>query len=291
MSLNHEFRRKGIGGSDVATILGIAHFKEQTQLALYTYIKKGRRSGDNACKRKGKEAESEILDAYEKEKHIVLERNQAVVDKTCEIFRCNLDGINRALRIPVEAKTSYGRWGRGTPEAIPLQYTAQVAYQAAITEAAHVDIAVKFSDSEVIEYFIYNRNERLEKGIRDKVLAWWEKHIIGDIKPVPANQSDYDRFIDRKLIDAPDDILNLYEQYKKLLVSHQEAEEVKATIKEWAKETCQGNMDLLFPDGTVLGGQSFKNNPAKIDAAAMQKDGIDVDKYTSRSRSLSFTLK
>jgi predicted phage-related endonuclease len=289
--LNHEFRRKGIGASDVATILDLAHFKDQTPLALYYYIKRAKRSKDNACKRAGKEAENKILDAYEKDKLIVLERNQSVVDKTCEIFRCTLDGINRPLRIPVEAKTSYGRWGNGAPEAIPLQYTAQVAYQAAITDADHVDIAVKFSDSEVIEYFIYNRNEKLEKGIRDKVLAWWEKHIVGDIKPAAANQSDYDRFIDRKLIDAPDKILKLYEQYKKLLVSHKKAEEVKATIKEWAKETCQGNMDLLFPDGTVLAVQSFKNNPVKVDTKEMKKDKIDVDKYTSRSRSLCFTLK
>jgi predicted phage-related endonuclease len=93
--LNHEVRRQGIGASQVATILGISPW--ETPLALYHYIKHGKMKKDNASMKNGRKQEKVILDAYEAEKHIALERNQQVIDKTCEIFRCNLDGINWTL--------------------------------------------------------------------------------------------------------------------------------------------------------------------------------------------------
>lgn len=290
--LNHEFRRKGIGGSDVATILGISPW--QSQLALYHYIKEtGIATKDNSAMKYGREKEADILTQYEHDKDIPIERNQQIVDSSCEIFRGNVDGINRYKRVLVEAKTAFKRKGWGVKESdnIPIHYMAQCAYYAAIEDSEKVDIAVKFADTESIEYFIYNRNEKLEKGIRGKVLRWWENHIVEDHEPEPSCKSDYDDFVNVEIVDAPNHILSLYQDYKKLIPAAKEAKKIKEAIKKWANERCSGKMKVRFPDCSVLGVQSFKHNPDKIDAAAMQKDGLDVDKYTSKSRSLCFKLK
>lgn len=287
--LDHDFRRKGIGGSDVAAILKISPW--QTPLGLYNYIKYGIKQKDNASMKAGREAEEGILRAYEALNNVVLERHKTIIDKECSIFRGNLDGFNEIPNIPVEVKRAFKRkgWGDSGSANIPNHYIVQCAWYAPILDSEKVDVAVKFEAEEEIKYYSIPRNKPLEERMRDKAYAWWQKHIVKNIAPDPINDYDQHNFVDMKIIDAPDHILDLHDEYKKLLPAVKEAQELKEVIKAWANENCKGKLQVLFPDKSLLGRQYFTERKT-VDTKAMKKSGINVDDFVVKSRSLSWRL-
>jgi len=289
--LDHDFRRKGIGGSDVAAILKISPW--QTPLGLYYYIKCGFRLPDSPTMKAGRDAEKIILDAYEKDYDIIIDRNPQLVDKKYPIFRGNADGINRQKGLLVEAKRAFKRseWGKPGTTKIPNYYIVQCAYYAAIEDSEKIDIAAQFGfeGKETQEYYRYERNEKLENRLREKVADWWEKHIVQNVIPDPINECDDLNFIKGKIMHAPDSILDLYEKYKKLKPVLEEAQQIKNTIRQWAKKESKGALRVLFPDDSMLGTQVYVEQNT-VDKQALKKSGIDLSKIIFKKKKLTWGL-
>jgi len=302
--LNHEVRRKGIGGSDVATIMWqmrpklrkkIHLFAHQTPLGLWDYITYGVRMRENASQSYGKIMESIIIDDYEKRNEIILTRDEPVIDKKNPLFRGNLDAIYKPTPLPFEAKTARTTegWGMKRIDIIPSAYALQCLHYGAITDSPHIDVGVKFEGRDEVQYYHVPRNLKLESTMRDVCAEWWETHIVQNKKPDPINQFDQDTFVDIGRVSAPDDILELYEQYstldKKLAKEWKEKEKIKEQINLWAKKNIKEKSLVLFPDGTQLGRLYFSTKyPIQIDL--LKGDNIDVDKYKQKKTSVCFKL-
>jgi hypothetical protein len=149
-------------------------------------------------------------------------------------------------------------------------------------------VAVKFGTSEKIEYFVYNRREALEKKLRDRVLAWWEKHIVKNVAPAAINDSDA-QLLDLVYIAAPDKILKLYEERKTLKEKADRYQGITEEIKAWVRKESPGKTIVQFPDESTLGTQSFKNY-SKLNASRLKTDGIDLEKYKETTTSVCFKL-
>ena len=295
MSINHDFRRKGIGASDVAAILQISPW--QTPLALWHYIKHGIKQPDTKPKKKGRELEGQITTKYEKDTGLLFLRNQEMVDDRNEIWRCNLDAFSIDPRLVVEIKTANKRkgWGKeGTCE-IPNHYITQVAYQRAIAKTDRVDVVVKFDNDEKLYCYHYEPNFPLEERLREKVLEWWETYIIGDIPPPAINDKDKNNFEDTKILVAPSHIIELCVQAQLKRDAEKRAateqKEIREAIEAWMREkNADGKATIVDDKGNSLVMQYFSNR-SNFDKARAEKDGIDVDKYTINKLSKVLKIK
>lgn len=137
-------RKKGIGGSDCAAILGISPWR--TALDVYNdKISPDVSDEPNEDMKRGIRAERYVLEEYVERTGEVVETNiPTIINQRYPFMRANIDGRIRGENVIIEAKSTkapMSSWENGIPE----YYKAQVAFYAMLTNAERVDIPVLFS--------------------------------------------------------------------------------------------------------------------------------------------------
>ncbi len=208
----HARRRQGIGGSDVAAIVGVSKWK--TPLQVYME-KKGlaELEEENQAMRMGKKLEPIIVELY-KEKNIsdlAVEiitgeanngKEKMIVEKG-DYYYFHPDGllINTQLNDVVfggfEAKTSrvMKNWGF-EPDEVPMDYILQVQWGMFVCELPFFDLAVLLQGNEYRQYRI-ERNEETVEWLKGKVDTFWCDNILKSIPPDPIGEK-----ADRELLNA-----------------------------------------------------------------------------------------
>jgi putative phage-type endonuclease len=156
------FRKKGIGGSDAAAVLGISPWKS----ALDVYLDKVQVSiiesleGTTKVMQRGTQLEPFVRQLFEETTgHTVKKGIETQVDVDHPFMLANVDGFISSQKAIVEFKTaSYTKktkneWGtEGTAE-IPKQYIAQVAHYARVMGVEKVYIGVLFGDEKLFNSY------------------------------------------------------------------------------------------------------------------------------------------
>ena len=157
-------RKKGIGGSDVASILGVSPFR--TALEVYHDKTRPELVFDEPTEdmQRGVRVEKYILQEYSERSEVELNTNiPTIVDKQYPFMRANIDAKVIDANVVVEAKSTkapISSWESGIPE----YYKAQVAYYAMLTDANYVEIPVLFSGWKYA-CFTYWRDEAYEAKV------------------------------------------------------------------------------------------------------------------------------
>ncbi len=131
----HEWRKGGIGASEIAAVLGISPwktafqlFQEKTGGNVETFV--------NAAMRRGNELEAAAIFDLEVEHSIEVDRSRTLFEHaTCPYLRASLDGMTHD-GIVVEVKCPGLGQYEAMREAIPDYYMAQVQQQMLVTEAS-----------------------------------------------------------------------------------------------------------------------------------------------------------
>jgi putative phage-type endonuclease len=179
-------RKKGIGASDVAAIIGVSKYKGPLDL----YIEKTSENvlfdeKENIPAELGNELEPYILRKYSertgRETHIV----PTVYHPVFPYMFVNPDGIDN-FNCLVECKSVDDRnvhlWGEPGTADIPYPYLLQVAYGCAILNAPCAYVVALFGKRRV-EIFKYERHETLESNILKLVQRFWEDHVLKRMPP------------------------------------------------------------------------------------------------------------
>ena len=300
--LNHEERRKHIGGSDMSVIMWemrpklrkkIHLFTEQTPLALYHYIKNGIHSKKKSCMENGKTQEDRIIDAYARDHNVKVDRHLHVVDKKEPLFAGNLDGQTRLEKKPVEGKTAYYRswWGKAGTSQIPYNYRFQALQYLSILEKDVCDIAVLFNKEEEPQYFYCEHQPNTIRVMRESALEWWDKHITKNIPPEPICDFDRKSFGGLIIAYAPKHILEMHTELKKLKPLAQRYAALKADMKKWADSTFPNvKLRIQNPDETLLANR-VPSKKTSWDEDLMRKENIMIDKYTTSTPGWMFKVK
>lgn len=201
-------RKKGIGGSDVASILGVSPFR--TALEVYHDKTSPELALDEPTEdmQRGVRVEKYILQEYSERSEVELNTNiPTIVDKTYPFMRANIDAKVIGQNVVVEAKSTkalIASWESGIPE----YYKAQVAYYAMLTDANYVEIPVLFSGWKYA-CFTYWRDVEYEASIKEAVINFWHNHIVKNIPPKPTSPEElmaaYPK-LEEKTIEADNDI-------------------------------------------------------------------------------------
>jgi predicted phage-related endonuclease len=205
-------RKKWLGGSDIAALLGIAPetWSRNTPLALYfDKIEPRADTQGLAYKRRGHRWEAvvaEMLTEKLKEQgHAVeiLGANQRYIDQEVPYFACEIDYELRLDSAPetvnVELKTVHPlaarEWGEET-DAIPLHYNAQAIWGLGITRRQRCIVAPLFGADEIRCYEIA-ADQELIADIRNTARTFWEQHVIPRVPPPPGGLVDLARLFPR----------------------------------------------------------------------------------------------
>ena len=214
-------RREGIGGSDVAAILGLSPWKTPVDVYLQkTGILEEDRS--NAYTTWGERLEPLILMAYREEtgRDLYHPENLPVRHPERPWQLATPDALVVGLALGVEAKTTHARnawrWEDGL---VPDPYLLQVAWYMAVFDVPSWDIAVLIGGSDFRVHTI-ERNEKLEAVILDSCDRFWHEHVLAGVPPAPTvndtNLSVLYSETDGRTVKAPSDIEGIALSYGKI---------------------------------------------------------------------------
>lgn len=148
-----EERRQGIGGSDVAAILGLSPWKTPFQL----YQEKRGESGDFSGNDRtdwGSRLEPTIRQWYaDTTGRVVMVPNGIIKSPQHPYMQASLDGLTECGRI-VEIKTARSGqdWGEPGTDAIPEYYLTQVHHYMAVTGLEVADVPVSIGGAPPVLY-------------------------------------------------------------------------------------------------------------------------------------------
>lgn len=225
-------RKQGIGGSDVAAIMGLSPwataldvFRDKTnpELAL---------DEPSEDMQRGIRVEKYILQEYSERSEVQLDTNvPTIIDPQYPFMRANIDARQLDGNVIIEAKSTkapLSSWEKGIPE----YYKTQVAYYAMLADADYVEIPVLFSGW-TYACFTYWRDETFEAEIKAAVINFWQNHIVKNIPPKPTTidelKAAYPIISDEKTITADNDM-------REKVYQLQEASEQRKTLEKQEKK-------------------------------------------------------
>jgi putative phage-type endonuclease len=241
-----EERRKAIGGTDVAAILGLSKWSSPMQVWLN---KRGMtEASDNPQMAWGRRLERPILEGYaDHVGHPITFANpyEFLKSPVVKVLGASLDarwadGDQR----PVDAKNI--RWknqqdfGEAGSDIIPIYYACQLAVQMHVTDTPTADLAVLFSGQQ-LEVFTLYRDMEVESMILEKVEAWWERHIVQGIPPEVDGSKATTEYLTRRFQKNSDLILPATPE---ALEAAKRLAEVRARAKE--VETEQARLENIL---------------------------------------------
>lgn len=277
-------RSKGIGASEIASVLNINRYQTPYDLWL---LKTGKvpEPEENKYMKSGKMLEGAVVKYFEEASELVVvpgyEEDIVFVHPDKDFIRVTPD---RLIAHPdgvrnLEAKTTMFKID---PEAIPPTWFVQMQYQAGCigTNLGYVAWLSRGIDFDYLpieadpEYFAY---------LADQAERFWTKHVLADIPPDPVNEHDVQAMYNKH---SANQYVVAEPEYIELVSNLQEA---KQAIKQWKdRETeLKDNLALILLDGEGLIYNdevilTYKTQKGKsyIDRTALEDDHpLIFDKY------------
>jgi len=207
-------RMAGIGGSDIAAILGLSPYKTGLQLWMEKTGRDTTEPDGAALERMhwGAALEDVVARHYSEVRGVKIQRiNQQLVHSECPIALANIDravleegkctrwddkaGRVVGARNVLEVKTAHAlaqngaEWGEAGTDEVPQQYWTQCQWYMGITGLPFADVAVLFGGQKFVTYTI-----PFERALFDDMLAeadrWWKAHVAADLPPPATTEDD-----------------------------------------------------------------------------------------------------
>ncbi|WP_347454296.1 lambda-exonuclease family protein [Acinetobacter sp. ANC 7454] len=249
-----EARRLGIGGSDVAAILGLSKYKSPYQLWLDKTGRTDVEDSQSEASYWGTTLEDIVAKEYAKRNGVKVQRvNATIVHPEHDWMRANIDraiinpDISGNVRIKdgklttdriLECKTANQYlaklWGDEQSEQVPDYYLTQVQWYMGITGASMCGLGVLIGGQKFRSYQVAFDPELFEM-LTDECSKFWNEHVQADVPPAPTTFDDvthrWERHVAGKDIDVDASLEQLLTEYKDLNGTIKEAEEELKALK------------------------------------------------------------
>lgn len=191
-------RRSGIGGSDVAAILGLSPWRSAVQVWM---DKTGRAQPqpETEAMRIGTELEDFVARRYSSETGRQVQRYNKMIHKGCLLGNFDRLVVPAGEKVAshmgeirtdtlLECKTASHEWTDG----VPVYYLTQVQhYMGLDPKLEHADVACLFLGSKKhFEIFAVARDQEVIAAMQEQLAQWWKKYVEGDEMPPPASEAD-----------------------------------------------------------------------------------------------------
>jgi putative phage-type endonuclease len=194
----HEFRKKHIGNSDIAAIVGLSPWKTQHELWLEKTGRKGPEIANYAMER-GLSLESDARRSYEELTGLAV-IPQVVTYPEFDFCSASLDGqtFDRETIVEIKCPMSDKTWLLAKEQKIEPHYECQVQWQLLISGAKHAHFFVYMPTLGNVLLELKPEPKK-QKVLLDAAKAFWQ-FVIDDVEP----EKPEDNFI---LVDTPEYIM------------------------------------------------------------------------------------
>lgn len=228
-------RNNGLGGSDMAIILGISSYKTPYQLYLEKTGIIESSYETTPLQYWGNQLEVVIRKEFRRRNKVKVETpTETIIHPFYDFLRGHIDGYIPKLNAVFEAKTSNQfmahLWGESGSDIIPMEYLVQVAYYCSLLNCDTAYVAVLIGGNDYRE-FKYYRDLELEKTLINAGCAFWS--AVQDKLPPPAiNQSDLKIMFPRHLPGVKKSInIEIKNSLNKLLETKKKLKELESIEK------------------------------------------------------------
>lgn len=200
-----EDRRKGIGGSDVATILGLNKYKSVYQLWLEKTGQVEVTSAQSEAAYWGNTLEEVVAEEFSKRTgKKVRRRNRVFEHSKYPFLRANIDrdivGENAVLECKTANQYLANEWDE---DEIPIQYICQVQHYMNVLNLDYVYFAVLIGGQKFI-WKKMERDQELIDMITEKLVEFWTENVEKGIEPAIDGLKATSDFLTQRYLDTED---------------------------------------------------------------------------------------
>ena len=198
-----EDRRKGIGGSDVATILGLNKYKSVYQLWLEKTDQIEVTSAQSEAAYWGNTLEEVVAEEFSKRTgKKVRRRNKVFEHSKYPFLRANIDrdivGENAVLECKTANQFLANEWDE---DEIPIQYICQVQHYMNVLNLDYVYFAVLIGGQKFV-WKKMERDQELIDMITEKLVAFWTENVEKGIEPAIDGLKATSDFLTQRYLDT-----------------------------------------------------------------------------------------
>ena len=272
-----ENRKKGIGASEAAIVMGLNKYISPYQLWL---IKTGQAEPEDISDLPqvywGNMHEDNIATHYAKLTNCEVKRvPETLYHKDYQFILCHLDREVVGQRKILECKFAMfarDEWGTSDSDIVPIHYIIQVQHQLAVTGYEEADLAVLIGGW---DYRIYHfkRDEKIIEKIIEELSIFW-KCVEDKVPPPLRDRTDVQLaypFNNDKIIEAEPEIVKAIEEFREVRAQSKQLDEKKEKltniitmhIKEY--EGLRNDSEVLATfKATARGNRVLKISEARI---------------------------
>lgn len=200
-----EDRRKGMGGSDVATVLGLNKYKSVYQLWLEKTGQVEVTSAQSEAAYWGNTLEEVVAEEFSKRTgKKVRKRNQVFEHQKYHFLRANIDrdvvGENAVLECKTANQYLANEWDE---DEIPIQYICQVQHYMNVLNLDYVYFAVLIGGQKFI-WKKMERDQELIDMITEKLVEFWTENVEKGIEPAIDGLKATSDFLTQRYLDTED---------------------------------------------------------------------------------------
>lgn len=244
-------RRKLIGGSDVAAILGISPWKTPLDVYLDKIKPRSDQPDQNKARvfSRGKRMEPYVIDLLAEETgSTIIARGKRYRDPEFDFMAAEIDAETDKYE-NVEIKTvspfKAKEWGEQQSDEVPVHYTAQVMHGLMVTGRSVCIFGVLIGADDFRVYRVERDDETID-AMRQKEIEFWDR-IERRIPPDPATTGDILTLFERDsgaVINADDTTIKAIYRMQEL------KEQIGPLEKEF--ERLKQNVQVFMRDAAVL---------------------------------------
>ena len=287
-------RKSGLGGSDIASILGISKFKSAVDVWM---DKTGRSKPSDSTipQRFGIFAEEFVAQEYTlKTGRRVVRHNAQLVHPQYSFLIGNVDRLvipdgakiaahmgqirtDRGMEAKCVSAFGASEWGDDDSDDVPPYYLTQCAWYRILTGCIYWDLAALIGNSRVEVYTLPSDTE-LEELLVARAVEFWQNHVLTDIPPPPQSAHDiallYPKSEEGRKLAADDEAVLLVNQFKQAKADVKKAEEFRDLLALKIKQIMQDAAELVGVDGKPLATWKSNKDSVKIDYETAYKQAI-----------------
>ena len=274
-------RRLGIGGSDIAAIMGVN--KWATPLTIYFQKVEGREVQENNAMRMGRVLEPVIAQLFAEETGaaVYAPSREIFVHEKEPIFRASVDRVfeNHEHDGILECKTT--RMDLIEPDP---SWFCQLQWYLLCTNLTQGAIAVLSSGFEY-QHWYFIRDDPYISKMQEEALRFWRDHVIAQVPPEPRTEADVRRLFPSHLAGKQTELNDAeYETVLKLSIAKDKRKDAEITEDALAEIVkCKfGDAEALIYGGKIIATFKKDKDGVSFDAKNFEKEHPDLYRQYAR---------
>ena len=314
--VNHEKflagRKKGIGGSDVAAILGFSPYKSPYQLWLDKTGRSERSESQSESAHFGHLLEDVVAKEYSRRAGVKVQRvtqqlslpdhpwaigniDRAIINPEISGNVRFKDGkltTDRLLECKTASEYLAKLFGEEGSDQVPDYYLTQCLWYLLLSGCEFIDLAVLIGGNKFRMYRI-ERDEDLIDSIFRQVKAFWFNHVVADVPPDPTCFDDvlhrWSNHVVGKQVEADFNHIKLAEELI-TVQSRQKADKAREDEIKLQIVTTMQDAEMMISQGKAI--CTYKEQSStRIDSTLLKKEQPELfEKYSKTSSTRVFRI-